>query len=197
MESKKDRVRKDIEGLMADFERLEKNRANVPLKVLETTYREPYRKLKERIASEARTYVAALGAEGVGRLGDDYPEHREAFADGVTRIIREAEERGLMRRLGRALFRDLDLQEFEAIVIREVMLPVRYEVYAPYWLEHCICRPDGSIINDLTGAVWLSVSQTWVKRNGDGTFRIFLNLPPTKELIEAEYAMRKKGETDV
>lgn len=175
----------DYKQLLEDFERLKKNRENVPLEVLKTKYKKGYENLKHKIAQELKKYVNDLTALGIYDLGDDVtPKIWQSWENKIQEIMNQEAAAGLSKQLGHAVFGNLDLREFEELVIGRITLRVKYEVYAPYWLKHCKENATGEIENDLIGMKWDSKNNIWTGKSPDGGSCFTIKLPATPELIQ-------------
>lgn len=181
--------------LTENFERLKKNRENVPLEVLKTKYKTGYENLKHKLAKGLSWYVDQIAMLGIGRIAaDDFTEEMKAdWQRQVKRISDEEKARGLPKELGHAIFGHLDMVEFENLVVGHLTNRIRYEIYAPYWLKHCKEQPDGKIRNDLIGMTWDPEHSIWESVTEDGHYTFTAMLPPTQELINKD---REKDAAD-
>lgn len=173
------------EELLRDFERLKKNRKNVPLEVLQTKYKKGYDALKHKLVGELKKYVNELTLLGIYDLGPDVTsEVWKEWENQIQDIMNQGAATGLSRQLGHAVFGNLDLKEFEELVIGRITLRVKYEVYAPYWLRHCKENAAGEIENDLIGMKWDSEAKVWVGKGTNGCPCFTIKLPATPELMQ-------------
>ena len=175
--------------MMADFEKYKKNREKVPLEILKTKYKKPYEALEAKLAKELQWYVNEIAFLGIYDIGKDLKDDGlKKWGQEIARIYKEEEDAGLPKILGTAVFKHMDLREFENYVCYTLTHRIRYEVYAPYWLEHC--KTDGGITtNDLIGMTWDPEAHVWEKALEDGRYTWATKLPPTKEEIEKERMM--------
>lgn len=101
----------DYTALAALLETYRKNRKNVPEDLLKTKYKEGWEKLKARIAEEAERVARQHALHDLVFYRDDFQE------SGVADRISEAYTAGgYPQRLGRALFKNMDLDEFRIIL---------------------------------------------------------------------------------
>ena len=120
--------------MMADFEKYKKNREKVPLEVLKTKYKKPYEALKNKLAKELQWYVNEIAFLGIYDIGKDLKDDGlKKWGQEIARIYKEEEDAGLPKILGTAVFKHMDLREFENYVCYTLTHRIRYEVYAPYW----------------------------------------------------------------
>lgn len=62
---------------------------------------------------------------------------------------------------------------------------VKYEIYAPYWLEHIHQEPDGKVTSDLLpGMTWHPEAGVWVSFS-EPSFTLMM--PPTQAGIDAQH----------
>lgn len=175
------------EAMMQDFERYKKNRQNVPLETLKTKYRKPYEALKLKLKEELRWYVRQLSFLGIYEvLKKDKDDLIPVWREQIDKIYQEEEAKGLPKLLGRAIYRHMDMREFETLVCETLTNRIHYEVYAPYWLKNCRTE-NGKITNDLLdGMVWDPEHNLWEGKTEEGNPCWTVKLPPTQELIDKE-----------
>lgn len=172
--------------MMADFEKYKKNREKVPLEVLKTKYKKPYEALKNKLAKELQWYVNEIAFLGIYDIGKDLKDDGlKKWGQEIARIYKEEEDAGLPKILGTAVFKHMDLREFENYVCYTLTHRIRYEVYAPYWLEHCKTEV-GITTNDLIGMTWDPEHNLWEGKTEEGNPCWTVKLPPTQELIDKE-----------
>lgn len=175
------------ETMMQDFEMYKKNRQNVPLETLKTKYQKPYEALKLKLKEELQWYVKQLSFLGIYEvLKKDKDDLIPVWREQITKIYQEEEAKGLPKLLGRAVYRHMDMREFETLVCETLTNRIRYEVYAPYWLKNCRAE-NGKITNDLLdGMVWNPEHNLWEGKTKEGNPCWTIKLPPTQELIDKE-----------
>ena len=77
-----------------------------------------------------------------------------------------------------------------------VHLKIRYEAYAPYWLQHCHPVSDYddaaefTYYNDLIDMYWVGEWQEWKRKE---KWEVTIMLPPTKGLILLKYREEMRG----
>ena len=175
------------EAMMQDFERYKKNRQNVPLETLKTKYRKPYEALKLKLKEELQWYVRQLSFLGIYEvLKKDKDDLIPIWREQIEKIYQEEEAKGLPKLLERAIYRHMDMREFETLVCETLTNRIHYEVYAPYWLKNCRTE-NGKITNDLLdGMVWDPEHNLWEGKTEEGNPCWTVKLPPTQELIDKE-----------
>lgn len=175
------------EAMIQDFEKYKKNRENVPLETLKTKYRKPYEALKLKLKEELQWYVRQLSFLGICEvLKKDKDDLIPVWREQIDKIYQEEEAKGLPKLLGRAIYRHMDMREFETLVCETLTNRIHYEVYAPYWLKNCRTE-NGKITNDLLdGMVWDPELNLWEGKTKEGNPCWTVKLPPTQELIDKE-----------
>lgn len=175
------------EAMIQDFEKYKKNRENVPLETLKTKYRKPYEALKLKLKEELQWYVRQLSFLGIYEvLKKDKDDLIPVWREQIDKIYQEEEAKGLPKLLGRAIYRHMDMREFETLVCETLTNRIHYEVYAPYWLKNCRTE-NGKITNDLLdGMVWDPELNLWEGKTKEGNPCWTVKLPPTQELIDKE-----------
>ena len=160
-------VELDLKKLNQDIATLRKNRENVPLELLKTKYKKPYAKLKEEIRAQFEIYVKPLGG-------------LEAM-----KKIDEEKAAGHQKEITHAVFEEFNLTKAENLACGYYTDRVKYEAYAPYWLEHIHQEPDGKVTSDLLpGMTWHPEAGVWVSFS-EPSFTLMM--PPTQAGIDAQH----------
>ena len=127
-----------IAKLEADFGKLQRNRQQVPLEKLETTYAKSYKALIGRLTEAADWFADRY----LQTLMEHWPRHpkdtagNEWLEQKVAAIIEEENQAGGLRDKWRlALVAHLDREEFEQLVY-ERYARCEQEAFDPYWQRH-------------------------------------------------------------
>ena len=150
-------------------------------------YKRPLQKLRRDIAQDATTMMKDFLCGGCRILKEDQ-KGIEAFTKKVKEIMEEDGE-GAAKEASRVIFSTYSVDKF-----LEALLPIHYrilyEAYAPVWLSHCRKReePGYPYRNDIIQMDWEEKSGVWVDREKVSFMQM---LPPTKELMEKQYAEEK------
>ena len=179
-------VELDLKKLEQDIATLRKNRENVPLELLKTKYKKPYAKLKEEIRAQFEIYMKELSLLGILKIGPDMtPEEQKEMEAGIQKIIDEETAAGHLRECAKAVFEEFDLKKAENLICGYFTERIKYEVYAPYWLEHIHQEPDGKVTSDLLpGMTWHPEAGVWVSFS-EPSFTLMM--PPTQAEIDAQH----------
>lgn len=177
----------DIKKLEQDIAILRKNRENVPLELLKTKYKNSYAKLKEEIRIQFEIYIKELSLLGILKMGPDMTtEKQKEMAANIQKIIDEETASGHLRECTNAVFEEFDLKKAENLVCGYFTERIKYEVYAPYWLQHISKDTEGRYVTNLLPRM------RW-HPEGDGVWVDFselsftLMLPPTSAEIDAQH----------
>lgn len=176
----------DLKKLEQDIATLRKNRENVPLELLKTKYKKPYAKLKEEIRAQFEIYMKELSLLGILKIGPDMtPEEQKEMEAGIQKIIDEETAAGHLRECTKAVFYEFNLRKAENLACGYYADRVKYEIYAPYWLEHIHQEPDGKVTSDLLpGMTWHPEAGVWVSFS-EPSFTLMM--PPTQAEIDAQH----------
>lgn len=176
----------DLKKLEQDIATLRKNRENVPLELLKTKYKKPYAKLKEEIRAQFEIYMKELSLLGILKIGPDMtPEEQKEMEAGIQKIIDEETAAGHLRECTKAVFYEFNLRKAENLACGYYTDRVKYEIYAPYWLEHIHQEPDGKVTSDLLpGMTWHPEAGVWVSFS-EPSFTLMM--PPTQAGIDAQH----------
>lgn len=176
----------DLKKLNQDIATLRKNRENVPLELLKTKYKKPYAKLKEEIRAQFEIYMKHIIVLGILKTGPD-PTGAKArsMVDQIQKIIDEEKAAGHQKEVTRAVFEEFNLTKAENLACGYYTDRVKYEIYAPYWLEHIHQEPDGKVTSDLLpGMTWHPEAGVWVSFS-EPSFTLMM--PPTQAGIDAQH----------
>lgn len=123
----------EIEELKTKVEQLKKNRENVSLEMLKTKYKKPYETLLHSIKELAeRILVARSQKDLVIRMDDE----GDKLIEEINKAIEgETKPGGIMKRISQALYKEYDVEKFEACV--EEMRIRLWNLWIPYWQKHC------------------------------------------------------------
>lgn len=179
-------VELDLKKLNQDIATLRKNRENVPLELLKTKYKKPYAKLKEEIRSQFEIYVKHLIMLGILKTGPDLTGAKaQSMVDQIQKIIDEEKAAGHQKEVTHAVFEEFNLAKAENLACGYYTDRVKYEAYAPYWLEHIHQEPDGKVTSDLLpGMTWHPEAGVWVSFS-EPSFTLMM--PPTQAGIDAQH----------
>lgn len=149
-----------IAKLDADFGKLQRNRQQVPLEKLETTYAKSYKALIGRLTEAADWFADRY----LQTLMEHWPRHpkdtagNEWLEQKVAAIIEEENQAGGLRDKWRlALVAHLDREEFEQLVY-ERYARCEQEAFDPYWQRHNHWTGEPGnrwIYNDILRRFWL------------------------------------------
>lgn len=179
-------VELDLKKLEQDIATLRKNRENVPLKLLKTKYKKPYAKLQKEIRAQFEIYLKKISLLGILKMGPDMTsEKQKEMAAGIQKIIDEETAAGHLRECTKAVFEEFDLKKAENLACGYFTDRIKYEIYAPYWLQH-VSQKEGSYITDLLpgmkwhpegGGAWVDFSEP----------SFTLMLPPTQAEVDTQH----------
>lgn len=146
--------------LDSDFGKLKRNREQIPLEKLETTYGKSYKALIASLTEAADWFADRY----LQTIADHWPRHPKDEAGNVqlnkaTAAIIAEENRpgGLRDRWREAIIAHLDRDEFENLAWERYARCER-EAFGPYWERHCRwVGPPGNrwIYNDIIACFWL------------------------------------------
>lgn len=176
----------DLKKLNQDIETLRKNRKNVPLELLKTKYKKPYAKLKEEIRAQFEIYMKHIIMLGILKTGPDLTGMKaKSMADQIQKVIDEEKEAGHQKEVTRAAFEEFNLVKAGNLACGYYTDRVKYEAYAPYWLERIHQESDGKVTSDLLpGMTWQPEAGVWVSIL-DPSFTLMM--PPTQAEIDAQH----------
>lgn len=176
----------DLKKLSQDIATLRKNRENVPLELLKTKYKKPYAKLKEEIRAQFEIYMKHIIVLGILKTGPDLTGAKaESMVDQIQKIIDEEKAAGHQKEVTHAVFEEFNLAKAENLACGYYTDRVKYEAYAPYWLEHIHQEPDGKVTSDLLpGMTWHPEAGVWVSFS-EPSFTLMM--PPTQAEIDAQH----------
>ena len=75
----------------------------------------------------------------------------QSMVDQIQKIIDEEKAAGHQKEVTRAVFEEFNLTKAENLACGYYTDRVKYEIYAPYWLEHIHQEPDGKVTSDQIG----------------------------------------------
>lgn len=176
----------DLKKLSQDIATLRKNRENVPLELLKTKYKKPYAKLKEEIRAQFEIYMKHIIVLGILKTGPDLTGAKaKSMVDQIQKIIDEEKAAGHQKEVTHAVFEEFNLAKAENLACGYYTDRVKYEAYAPYWLEHIHQEPDGKVTSDLLpGMTWHPEAGVWVSFS-EPSFTLMM--PPTRAEIDAQH----------
>lgn len=149
-----------LDRLAADFDKLKKNREQVPLEKLETTYKKSYTALVASLTEAAdwfadrylQTIIDGWPRHPRDKAGNDWMDKRIAII-----IEQENQPGGLRDQWRAALIDHLDRAEFEELVWKRYDLCEK-KAFDPYWERHnrWVGPPENRwIFNDIICRFWL------------------------------------------
>ena len=158
----------------------------MPLELLKTKYKKPYAKLKEEIRAQFEIYVKHLIMLGILKTGPDLTGAKaQSMVDQIQKIIDEEKAAGHQKEVTHAVFEEFNLAKAENLACGYYTDRVKYEAYAPYWLEHIHQEPDGKVTSDLLpGMTWHPEAGVWVSFS-EPSFTLMM--PPTRAEIDAQH----------
>ncbi|MCD8084434.1 MAG: hypothetical protein LUE86_13240 [Clostridiales bacterium] len=137
-------------------------RENIAVEVLKTRYGTAYQRLLSNIAADANTIIRHICFSNLPfRVGDE--DEKSAFFTRAQVIVNEEHEKGVFQEIGRKVFREYDLDGAISLAFNKVGERIWKESYFPYWQKHCFRRDDGTIFNDIIGAVWDADRFGWMR----------------------------------
>lgn len=146
--------------LDGDFGKLKRNREQVPLEKLKTTYGKSYKALTDGLIEAADWFADRY----LQTLTDSWPRHprdtagNEWLEKRLAAIIEQENQPGRLRdRWRQALIDHLDRDEYEQLVW-ERFDRCRREAFDPYWQRHNRWRGEAGnrwIYNDIIQRFWL------------------------------------------
>lgn len=161
-------------------------------------YKEQLRQFKICIFTSAIKILESFLYMGTRCRMDDLEV--KDMMDAIKRINKEEQKAGELKRLQKVLFTTYSLDKFLGESVRWHNR-IWYEAYAPYWLTHVTKHdnPEYPYYNDLIDMYWWDKCNEWAatkiedgKQVTDYHKGVTIMLPPTKELIEKEYAEERK-----
>lgn len=183
------------ERLVENLGKLKRNETQMTKEQREQ-YKKPLLKLKQEIADDATEVMKSFVTLGM-RLanGDKGSEDWRNVIKATERIFNEWAEQGKLKEASKILFTTYDLDKF-----LEALFPIRSTVwhlaYGGYWLKHITetGEQEYPYYNDILDMYWWKEHHEWAatkiengKRVTDYYGGVTIMLPPTKELIDAEY----------
>ena len=158
----------------------------MPLELLKTKYKKPYAKLKEEIRAQFEIYMKHLIMLGILKTGPDLTGAKaKSMVDQIQKIIDEENAAGHQKKVTHAVFEEFNLVKAENLACGYYTDRVKYEAYAPYWLEHIHQEPDGKITSDLLpDMTWHPEAGVWVSFS-EPSFTLMM--PPTQAEIDAQH----------
>lgn len=165
-------------------------------------YAAPLKKLKRQIAADASTVLRDFLVGGCRLMKRDKDSADwKAFIRETERLIDEWVKDGGNKAVAKVLFTTYSIEKF-----LEALLPIHYKVwyeaYGPYWLSHCTptFEDEYTFTNDIIEMEWWAEHNEWMsvkmvdgKKEPDLAKGWTLMLPPTKELLDKDYAETMAG----
>ena len=133
--------------------------------------------------------IESIGFAGAAGYGTD-----QDTVQGSIRIIL-MQHRNKVKAAVKGYLDDGDQDAF-FLALFPVHLKIRYEAYAPYWLQHCHPVSDYddaaefTYYNDLIDMYWVGEWQEWKRKE---KWEVTIMLPPTKGLILLKYREEMRG----
>lgn len=101
-----------LNNLRLTLEKYKKNKENVSKEDLEGKYKKSFDKLKAQLSKEAEAYIIVLMFQGMHFYHEYIDETVEALMDDIN-------ARQIGKRVGRAVFKNYDLDEVKAIALEQ------------------------------------------------------------------------------
>ena len=170
------------------LETYRKNRENVPLETLKTKYAKGYNKLKSDLKKMTEEILCSIVTSGMLILKEDCEPGKSGMEviDGINRIIEKEKAAGTMKEIGRAVFRDYDIEKAMEITAERIHQPAWYLAYGPYWVSKCRSENGITTCSLLPGFIWDDECGLWVQEKNGNTVSFTIMLPPTMDLIRKE-----------
>ena len=183
------------ERLVENLGKLKRNETQMT-KEQKEQYKKPLLKLKQEIADDATEVMKSFVTGGM-RLakGDKDSDEWRNVIKATERLFNEWGEQGKLKEASKILFTTYDLDKF-----LEALCPIHSTVwhlaYGGYWLKHITetGEQEYPYYNDILDMYWWKEHHEWAatkiengKRVTDYYGGVTIMLPPTKELIDAEY----------
>lgn len=160
----------DEEKLKLWVDRLRMNDEKVPKELLRTKYQKPYRELKEKIKAAADHLLTEKLNAGIVIKND---EAGIRLMESIQTFIKEKQEAGYSKELGRALTKEYSVEKF--LQMAESLRAQIWKMWIPYWQEHCCLYvllenweepyPPPKVYNDLTDEFLVDEKKNiWEKR---------------------------------
>lgn len=116
----------------ATFEKYKKNKTLVSPDDLKGKYKVPFQKLRRQLADELSEYLLSYSLEGLTLIQDG--RRFDNFVSAVNRIYKESD---MARRIGLAVFNELDMLKAEHLA-KELKSRIHKEAWMPY-LDSYMC----------------------------------------------------------
>ena len=170
------------------LETYRKNRENVPLETLKTKYAKGYNKLKSDLKKMTEEILCSIVVSGMIILKEDCEPGKSGMAviDGINRIIEKEKDAGTMKEIGRAVFRDYDIEKAMDITAERIWRPAWYRAYGPYWESKCRTENGITVCSLLPGFTWDEECGLWLQEEDGKTVSFTTMLPPPMDLIRKE-----------
>lgn len=183
------------ERLVENLGKLKRNETQMT-KEQKEQYKKPLLKLKQEIADDATEVMKSFVTLGM-RLakGDKGSEDWRNVIKATERLFNEWAEQGKLKEASKILFTTYDIDKF-----LEALCPIHSTVwhlaYGGHWLKHITetGEQEYTYYNDILDMYWWKEHHEWAatkiengKRVTDYYGGVTIMLPPTKELIDAEY----------
>lgn len=158
-------------------------------------YKKPLLKLRKEIADDATEIMKSFVTMGM-RLGEDTdPEDWKKVIRDAERLVDEWDKQGGIKNASKVLFSTYDIDAF-LTALCPIHCTVWFKAYGTYWLKHI--RETGEqeypYYNDILDMHWWKEANEWAKTKIEGGKRVTdyhggvtIMLPPTRELLDAEY----------
>lgn len=151
----------------ATFEKYKKNKTLVSPEDLKGKYKVPFQKLRRQLADELSEYLLSYSLEGLTLIQEG--RRFDKFVSAVNQIYEESD---MARRVGRAVFKELDMLKAEHLA-EELKSRIYKEAWIPYFDSHvCLYTTKGCfqqdnpqaprIYNSLVDKFWDEESGEWI-----------------------------------
>lgn len=192
-----EKAEKTLEKLAATLERYRKNKTLVPPEELAGKYKKPFEKLKQQLKEELEEYLRLFVLDGLQVRNDD--EGQQVIAE-INQAFKEAQ---VGRQIGRAAFREFDLEKVKQIA-REHRQRVM-GIYKAYFDRHtCLYAagpswdPDNPqpplIYNDIVDKFYDEAADGWITKEKPtgAAILIFIKENKTTEQKEDDHEQTGK-----
>lgn len=149
-------------------------------------YRKAYDGLVKQIKDTALSVSINFLMSGYHFAPEDDEEHQKMNND-VIKLIRSEPYFGIIQNAIKTVAQTYNINDGLCKLI-PIYNKIVYEIYKPYWLSKCVpCNVPGySHFNTIVGMWYDTKSKVWSSET-EGRVSIGLFLPPTEEMIVAEY----------
>lgn len=157
-----------LEKAAVSLEKYKKNKTLVSPEDLVGKYKAPFQKLKAQLKDELSEYLKAYSLEQL-IVKKDGSGHFEELMETVNRIFSES---GIGKQVGRAAFRDFDLEQVKRLA-EDLRSRIYDEAWVPYFQKYTCVYATGEcfaednpqsprIYNSLVDKFWSEAAGEWI-----------------------------------